>query len=72
MIARSAASTPMHSRSPSVRPEAVLRLTAHQAVNNGPSGVIGASEWIAVGTPWASAVAQAFIRSARSGPTVWA
>ena len=53
-----------------MRPLAVRRLTAHQAVNSGPSGVTGASEWIASGTPVASAVAQAFMRSARSGPTV--
>ena len=47
-----------------------FRLTAHHAVNSGPSGVIGASEWMAIGTPLANAVRHAFIRSARSGPTV--
>jgi hypothetical protein len=46
------------------------RLTAPQAVKSGPSGVTGASEWMASGTPLASAVAQAFMRIARSGPTV--
>ena len=35
-----------------------------------PIGVIGASECIASNTPSRSAVAQAFIRAARSGPTV--
>ena len=33
------------------------------------SGVTGASEWIAIGTPVRSAVAHAFMRSARSGPS---
>jgi len=32
-----------------VRPLAVSRLTAHHAVKSGPSGVTGASEWIASG-----------------------
>ena len=31
-------------------------MTAHQAVNSGPSGVTGASEWIANGTPIRCAV----------------
>jgi hypothetical protein len=55
-----------------VRPEAVSRLTAHQAVNSGPIGVTGASQWMANGTPVAKAVPQASIRSARSGPSVLA
>ena len=38
---------PMRSDSPSTRPEDVVRVAAHQAVNSGPSGVIGASEWMA-------------------------
>jgi hypothetical protein len=70
VIVRKASGTLMHSCAPSVRPLAVRRFTAHHAVNSGPIGVTGASEWIAKGTPVASAVAQAFMRSARSGPTV--
>ena len=47
-----------------------MRLTAAHAVKSWPSGVTGASEWIAMGTPLSSAVRQAFMRVARSGPTV--
>ena len=69
-MACNAASTLMRSDSPSTRPEAVWRLTAHQAVNSGPSGVMGASEWMANGTPARAAEAQASMRLARSGPMV--
>ena len=70
VIACSACVTVMRSAAPSTRPWGVTRLTAHQAVNSGPSGVTGASEWIASATPAASALAQASSRVARSGPIV--
>ena len=70
VIARKASGIVMRSCSPCMRPEAVTRFTAHQAVNRGPSGVTGASEWMAIGTPLSKAVRQAFILLARSGPTV--
>ena len=41
---RSASATEMRSLVPRTRPLAVSRLTAHHAVNRGPSGVTGASE----------------------------
>ena len=70
VTARSASITLMRCVAPSTRPVAVSRFTAHQAVNSGASGVMGASEWMENGTPVSSAVRQAFMRSARSGPTV--
>ena len=52
------------------RPETVNRVAACFMVRSGPNGVTGVSECSEIGTPWRSAVAAAFIRDARSGPTV--
>ncbi len=46
VIACNASCTSIRSLGPRIRPLAVCRLTAHQAVNRGSRGVTGASEWI--------------------------
>ena len=71
-MARSASSTVIRSPSPSTRPLAVSRITAHQAVKSGASGVTGASEWMAKGMPRRETVPQASIRCARASPMVCA
>ena len=51
VIACRASITGIRSWLPRIRPPAVTRLTAHHAVNNGPMGVMGASECNDMGTP---------------------
>src|SRR5699024_4889201 len=55
VMAYRACSMLMRSCSPSTVPVAVVRLTAHHAVNKGLSGVMGASECMAVVKLWVQA-----------------